>query len=433
MNSVSTKLPTKYGEFIITVYPAEKGLEPVVLATPEIDTTKPVLVRIHDECMTGDTFGSFKCDCGDQKEKALMMIADSKNGVFIYTRQEGRGIGLYEKIKAYELQNNGYDTHGANIQLGHKPDERDYLVTKEILDNLGIKQIRLITNNPSKVSQISKLGIEVVERIPIVVEANAHNKKYIEAKQIKFGHFSDSNNNYYFIGVNGIENIAQVKDIAKFIEDKNKNPLLEIYISNDTLDFNSLSDEKILSQTEQIFEAVYDSDGLKPVLHYSFKHSADPLADLKTIKEKMPYVKHIQLDDLKDNYIEVLKLALKNYVVIFPLSDYNFDQLLNNEEFIELVIKQGVQIVLDNSWGRGIRESSEKYKENILKCLDKGINNIALAGGFSPDYLDGYFEMSDYFKINFSIDAASGLFTDGKFDVEKAKKYIVNASAGKYL
>jgi GTP cyclohydrolase II len=431
MDSVSSKLPTKYGEFIITIYPAEKGLESVVLSTPKLDVSKPVLVRIHDECMTGDTFGSFKCDCGEQKEKSLQMIAESTNGLFIYMRQEGRGIGLYEKIKAYALQDDGYDTHEANIKLGHKPDDREYTIAKDILFELGIKEILLITNNPYKVNEITKLGIKVIERIPLIISSNIHNENYIETKRVKFQHTFSGDKNGYFIGVNGVENTTQVEDIANSV--KGKNSLVKIFISNDTLDLHSLSDEKILSKTKEIFTTIEKFDDLVPVLHYSFKHSVEPKNDLEIIKDKMPYIKYIQLDDLKDNYIEILKYTTNHYSVMFPLTNGNFDLLLDNKEFVDIVVNKKIPILLDNSCGKGIRESSEKYKEKILKCLNKGINNIALAGGFSPDYLDTYFEMVDYFKINLSIDSATGLQSNGVFDVEKTKKYIDNVLAQKYL
>lgn len=433
MNSVFSKLPTKYGDFTITVYPAEKGLESVVLVTPKLDISRPVLVRIHDECMTGDTFGSLRCDCGEQKEKSLQMIAESGNGLFIYMRQEGRGIGLYEKIKAYALQDSGYDTHEANIKLGHKPDEREYTVAKNILVELGVKEISLITNNPSKVNEITKLGIKVVERVPLVIEPNIHNKNYMETKKIKFQHSFEEAENIYFVGINGVDSVGQVKDIANFVENIEKSKLAKVYLSNDTLDFNSLSDEKLLSKTEEILSATEKFNDFVPVLHYSFKHSVEPIKDLEIISQKMPYVKCMQLDDLKENYVEILRYCADRYLVIFPLTDDNFSLLLDDKDFVDIIVSKKIPILLDNSCGRGVRESSEKYKEKILRCLDKGINNIALAGGFSPDYLDTYFEMSDYFKINLSVDAASGLYSDGKFDTEKAKKYIANAMAQKYL
>lgn len=433
MNPVSSKLPTKYGDFIITVYPAERGLEPIVFRSPKLDISKPVLVRIHDECMTGDTFGSLKCDCGEQKEESLKMISQSENGLFIYTRQEGRGVGLYEKIKAYALQDDGYDTHEANIKLGHKPDQREYTIVKDILVELGIKEIRLITNNPVKVSEITRLGIKVVEQIPLVVKSNVHNENYLETKRVKFQHSFNGEESNYFIGVNGVDNIKQIEDIGGFVENIDKNKFVKIYVSNDTLDYDSLSDKDTLSKTKEILLTVEKFNDMVPVLHYSFKNSKDPIDDIKTITREMPYIKYIQLDDLKDNYVEILKYTASQYSIIFPLTSDNFDFLIDNQDFVDVILDKKIPILLDNSCGRGVRELSDKYKEKILRCLDKGINNIALAGGFGPNYLDTYFEMSDYFKINLSVDAASGLYSENAFDVTKAQKYIGNALAKKYL
>jgi len=433
MNSVSAKLATKYGDFKITVYHAEKGLEPTVLSTPEIDTSKPVLVRIHDECMTGDTFGSLRCDCGNQKKESLKMITDSKNGLFIYMRQEGRGIGLYEKIKTYKLQDEGFDTHEANIQLGHNPDCRDYLVATEILKNLGVKQIHLITNNPSKISEISRSGIEVIKQIPLITEVNEYNQEYMRTKKMKFRHSFNGQKISYFIGINGIENLFQVEDIANFVRENKKDVLLEIYISNDTLDLESLSDEIVLLKTREVFSAVEKYDDLVAMLHYSFEHSINPMEDLKLIKEKLPFVKYIQLDDIQKNHLEILKHAVNNFSVVLPITDIGIDLLLDDQDFIDFIITNKIPILLDNSLGKGVRETSDKYKKKILKFLNKGINNIALAGGFSADYLDTYFEMVDYFRINLSIDAASGLQTGGRFDIEKTKRYIGNIMARKYL
>lgn len=425
MLPVSVNLPTKYCEFVITVYPAQKGLEPIVLSTPQIDKTKPVLVRIHDECITGDTFGSQKCDCGEQKDQSLKMIAESKSGgLLIYMRQEGRGIGLYEKIKAYKLQEEGYDTHEANIKLGHPPDQREYLIVKKILHDFGIEKVCLITNNPSKVSAISKLGVDVVKRVPLVINTNVHNERYFHTKKTKFKHYFDAHENHYFIGLNGIENVAQVEEIARFIKEQKKNPLVKIYLANKTLNVHSFSDEELLSQTEKIFTAVELFSDVVAVLHYSFKYSKQPIEDLKNIISRMSFVKYIQLDDLTSHFTETLRIATQYYSVIFPLTTSHFDLLLGHKDFVETIVNNKVSVLLDNSCGRGIREPSEHYKEKILKCLDHKINNIALAGGFSPDYLEPYFDMSNYFKFNLSIDAASGLQTNGAFDLEKAKNYI---------
>lgn len=186
--SSSAKLPTRYGEFEIKVWPGPKGREPVVLLTKKLNLAKPILVRIHSECLTGDTFGSLRCDCEAQKEQALKLISESKNGVFIYLRQEGRGIGLYEKIKAYVLQEQGYDTHEANLKLGHMADKREYSQVKKILKILNITKINLLTNNPKKIEAIKKAGLEIIKRVPLIIKPNKNTKKYLETKKNKFKH-----------------------------------------------------------------------------------------------------------------------------------------------------------------------------------------------------------------------------------------------------
>lgn len=235
----------------------------------------------------------------------------------------------------------------------------------------------------------------------------------------------------YYIGINGIESSSQVKEIAGFAAGIEKDGVVKVFVSNDTLELGSLSDEKSLQITKDVYEESEKYPDLDFVLHYTFKHSAEPLEDLRLIKEKLPFVKNIQLDDLKKDQIKALKY-LADELVIFPLSDDDFDILLNNQEFLDIVKTKNFPILLDNSCGKGIREATEKYKEKITKLLSLGINNIALAGGFGPDYLDSYFEMVNLFKLNLSIDAASKLYSQNVFDVEKAKKYIGNVIARKY-
>jgi 3,4-dihydroxy 2-butanone 4-phosphate synthase/GTP cyclohydrolase II len=194
-NFVETTLATKFGTFNFRVYSDVQGKETVVLYTEKLSLDTPPLVRIHSECITGDTFRSLQCDCGEQLERSLEMISKSGSGVLIYLRQEGRGIGLFEKIKSYELQRQGHDTFEANILLGHKPDKRTYENAKMALNDLGVKQVHLLTNSPSKVSELTKLGIEIIERIPLVVSPNKHNAKYLAAKRDKSNHFLDKDEN----------------------------------------------------------------------------------------------------------------------------------------------------------------------------------------------------------------------------------------------
>jgi 3,4-dihydroxy 2-butanone 4-phosphate synthase / GTP cyclohydrolase II len=183
------KMPTDYGEFDLYLYRSKlDGQHHLALVNGDVAGQKEVLVRVHSECLTGDVFGSRRCDCGPQLHQALKMVADSGRGVVVYMRQEGRGIGLAPKIKAYKLQEQGYDTVEANKQLGYPMDLREYGLGAQILADLGIKNIRLLTNNPKKVVGLEGYGMEIVEQVPIKIRPNPHNAKYLKTKREKLGH-----------------------------------------------------------------------------------------------------------------------------------------------------------------------------------------------------------------------------------------------------
>jgi 3,4-dihydroxy 2-butanone 4-phosphate synthase/GTP cyclohydrolase II len=161
----------------------------LALVLGEIDKSKPVLLRAHSECLTGDIFGSLRCDCGAQLHAAMEMIAAEGTGVVLYIRhQEGRGIGLLDKLHAYNLQDKGLDTVEANVALGHPPDKRDYGIGSQILYDLGVRKIRLLTNNPKKIYGLEGFGLEVIERVPIQIQSNPHNERYLKTKKDKLGH-----------------------------------------------------------------------------------------------------------------------------------------------------------------------------------------------------------------------------------------------------
>lgn len=182
-------LPTEYGHFkLIPFKQINNGLEHIALIKGEWQADEPVLVRVHSSCATGDIFGSLRCECGDQLHMAMKMIEKAGKGVVVYMNQEGRGIGLMNKIRAYKLQENGYDTVDANVHLGFKPDERDYGVGANILRILGVKKMRLMTNNPVKRVGIESYGLEVVENVPIEIEPNKYNKFYMHTKKVRMGH-----------------------------------------------------------------------------------------------------------------------------------------------------------------------------------------------------------------------------------------------------
>ena len=188
--TATSTIPIKnYGHFVMTVFnDAKTGAEHIALVKAPIVPNQIPLVRVHSECITGDVFGSSKCDCGAQLDQSIALIGE-QGGVIIYLRQEGRGIGLSNKLKAYALQEQGFDTVEANVKLGLPVDSRDYDVAYQILNFLGIGVLRLLTNNPNKVSALEQSGIVVSERIPLLVEPNPNNRDYLSVKQTKLGHY----------------------------------------------------------------------------------------------------------------------------------------------------------------------------------------------------------------------------------------------------
>ena len=188
----ASKLPTPWGEFTLHGFEeVETGKEHVALTLGIVSSGQPILARVHSECLTGDSLFSLRCDCGSQLQTALQKIAEEGVGVVLYLRQEGRGIGLLNKIRAYQLQDAGADTVEANEQLGFDADLRDYTVCKEMFAHLQIRRLKLMTNNPVKVKALTKLGLEITERIPLRTGVNAHNVKYLATKAEKFGHIMD--------------------------------------------------------------------------------------------------------------------------------------------------------------------------------------------------------------------------------------------------
>ena len=186
---VRTRIPTDYGDFQLCYYSnTQDKKEHLALFMGELSNTEPVLARIHSECFTGDVLGSRRCDCGEQLDKSLSVISQEGSGVLVYLRQEGRGIGLLEKLRAYNLQDGGLDTVDANLELGHEADARDYSLAALILSDLGVKSVQLITNNPGKIEALENSGIEVTERVSLDIAANPDNVSYLRTKAQRMNH-----------------------------------------------------------------------------------------------------------------------------------------------------------------------------------------------------------------------------------------------------
>ncbi|HAA73903.1 TPA: bifunctional 3,4-dihydroxy-2-butanone-4-phosphate synthase/GTP cyclohydrolase II [Candidatus Latescibacteria bacterium] len=185
----SIHMPTRLGEFTLHLYESDvDDRDHVALTKGDVDDQTPILVRMHSECLTGDALGSLRCDCEQNLQTAMQMIERESRGIIVYMRQEGRGIGLRQKIRAYKLQEEGYDTVDANVKLGYKMDERDYGIGAQILSDLGAKEVRLITNNPAKRVGLEAYGIEIMDRVPMAIQANQYNVEYLKTKRLRMGH-----------------------------------------------------------------------------------------------------------------------------------------------------------------------------------------------------------------------------------------------------
>jgi GTP cyclohydrolase II len=201
---VSARLPTSTGEFRLCLYHTNQdSKEHLALIKGDVKDKSNILVRIHSECFTGDLLGSRRCDCGEQLDCSMQMIAEQDEGILIYLRQEGRGIGLLEKLRAYNLQDQGYDTVEANLLLGHEADGRDYTVAACILEDLGVQSVRLLTNNPSKIENLEKLNINVSERVPMIPTVNGDNADYLFTKVQRMNHLLNLPAENYDISGNG--------------------------------------------------------------------------------------------------------------------------------------------------------------------------------------------------------------------------------------
>ncbi|OGO42060.1 MAG: GTP cyclohydrolase II, partial [Chloroflexi bacterium RBG_16_58_14] len=186
------RIPTGQGEYYLYLYTNNQDeKEHLALVMGDVLQQDDILVRVHSECFTGDVLGSRRCDCGEQLQRSMQLIAAAGSGILIYLRQEGRGIGLLNKLRAYNLQDEGYDTVDANLALGHQADERDYTVAALILQDLGARSIRLLTNNPSKLLRLQELGVPVTERVPLASTVNADNAQYLFTKALRMNHLLD--------------------------------------------------------------------------------------------------------------------------------------------------------------------------------------------------------------------------------------------------
>lgn len=424
------EMPTAFGLFRLWVWEGERGQEPVALTTIQLDPTKEVMVRVHSECLMGDTFSSLTCDCGPQKELALKKIYEHGNGIFIYQRQEGRNMGLVKKIHAYNLMQTGLDTHEASLTLTGHPDSRDYTEVLTILDALldGHKPfIRLLTNNPYKRLFLERYGYPTIAET-LIVEGNVHNAAYSATKTKKFLHASIGYGPYAGVELSRHDIVSKGNALA--------NLLKEIYSQN--------SGRKIFIGIGLMPDEIVDPSFAKDIKYFQNKIAEIPNVHL-IFHTYYPAERRAQralarfLGSLGFSYslqfrltsetpagakvdVELIDSFRPEHAVFQLRSDQWY--LLNQTSFVEYFSSPNHFLLLDESWGKGKEEGVKVTRDKILKLLSHGINRIGVVGGYSAQTAHKVFELEDYFKLPISVDAWSNLRTGDTVDLIKVGDYL---------
>jgi len=430
-NIVSTSIPTSFGVFKLWVWDKERGQEPLALSTPELNPTKEVIVRIHSECLTGDVFSSLTCDCGPQKKVALQEIKKHGNGIFIYHRQEGRNMGLFKKIQAYNLMQGGLDTHEANILLSGSPDAREYSDILKILNILlhGYKSaLVLLSNNPYKKLFLERQGYCVVMR-PLCVGKTIYNTNYFQTKEQKFSHYTVAYQPYAGITLFREDLKNQGTNIARLINSFDlKNCGRKIFLGISIFPQNNdLKDNRLAKEINQFAQKFKNNPGVCIVLHLDYNERRLFYHDLKNFLALLKFRYSLQLRLNQNSKLSKIDLEILESLcgenVIFQIKKNQY-ALLENPKFIECFQKAHTFLLLDESFGTGTSESLALTREKIMTVIKKDISHIAVAGGYNHDKLNEITALEDYFKIPISVDAESKLHKNHTLDLTETSAYL---------
>ncbi len=423
------EMPTAHGAFVCTVWSGERGRELVALSTRTLDSGKEVMVRIHSECLTGDVFASQTCDCGVQKNRALEMIQKHGNGIFIYHRQEGRNMGLYKKVQAYNLMQGGMDTHEANLTLVGHPDGRDYNDVLSVLHELlrGRKsRICLLTNNPHKKLFLARSGYSVTVE-PHVVAPTEYNAMYTETKEVKFLHNAHGSEPYVGITLyqSDLKSSVQLKKmlLALNLKDCGRQVYLGVAIFPDKGDTKN---SVLVGELNEFAAVLADVGEVRVVLHVNYPDSRSIYRDLKKFLTHLTFRYSLQFRLPTGSEAKVdteLIASLHADRMIFQLKSEQFP-LLEQKDFREYFSRPYRAILLDESFGTGMPASFEATKQNVLTLVSRGMSRIAVAGGYSAENADRLFELEDFFKIPISIDAESRLREGEQLSIAEAERYL---------
>ncbi len=430
-NYVSTIINTPNGAFNFWVRDGERGQEPIALSTLNLDSNKDVLVRIHSECITGDVFNSLTCDCGPQKEQALKEIGKYGNGIFIYHRQEGRNMGIFKKIQAYNLMSQGLDTYEANILLSGSPDAREYSDAVQILDkilNNNKSKIILLSNNPYKKIILERHGYQVVMR-PLIVGESTYNIDYTNTKKEKFLHYLTNYKPYVGVtlSINDIyRNQNEIINLIKGykIENNSRRIFLGIPVSSQNGDFKNT---ELIKKINKFASNFNNSHNICIVLHMDYSERRQFYRDLLHFLSLLDFRYSIQLRPSPNQILSKIDFeiidSLNSENVVFQINKENYS-LFECQKFIEYFRSSNSFLLLDDSFGKGIQEKLLPVKEKIMGVIRKGVSHLAVAGGYDPSKLNDISTLEDYFKIPISLDAESKLHDNGKLDMGELHKYL---------
>lgn len=432
-NIASMEMPTTFGVFNLWVWKGERGRELVALSTPGLDASKEVMLRVHSECLSGDLFHSLTCDCGPQKDLALKKIQEHGNGIFIYHRQEGRNAGLFTKVQGYNLTQIGMDTHEAYLKLAGHPDPREYSEVLTVLNTILADEkstIRLLTNNPYKALFLERHGYTVAVE-PLRAGASIHNTSYTEAKTQKFLHNTVGYGPYTSVTLSLADIQEQGCEIASFI--KEVNPRVgsrKLFIGVSLPSDAELKEPKVLADLKRFYNgAISGFENTHFVLHMYYPASRGAQRNLTRSLGRLTFPYSLQfrlpLDAPPGFRVDVNLLdSLHAEHVIFQVKENHF-YLFERKSFIEYFSSPNKFILLDESFGTGKEEEEEAVRRKILSLVSRGLSRIAVAGGFSAETAPRIHQLEDYFKIPISVDAETKLRSNDRFDVERARRYLM--------
>ncbi len=428
--AVYTSMATKYGMFNVWVWDGKRGQESVALSTPSLDPLREILLRIHSECITGDTFSSLSCDCGQQKDEALKAIAKHGNGILIYHRQEGRNIGLFKKIQAYNLMYKGLDTHDANIRISGSPDAREYSSVIQVLDELlhGKKsKITLLSNNYHKKLILEREGYPVVST-PLDVGTTFENREYAQTKRHKFLHYAPTFNPY--VGATLFrKDLTRGDEVSKIVRTFDASSVsrkiflgVPIYPQNGDLQDTGLAEE--LNRFAKHFE---HTERVSIVLHLDYLERRMFYRELKSFLSLLSFRYSLQLrfeekSISKKPDLDVID-SLQGEYTIFQLKRSQY-ALLENEKLVEYLQLNNTYLLLDESFGTGRQAHIERTQSDVMRVVKKGVTHVGVAGGYNSQKLFEVEKLEDYFKIPISVDAESKLRNGEKLNMEELQHYL---------